>query len=428
MMQRDERFSVPVWRGVEATGYAANVPPNQSFDLCIIGAGILGLVTALAAARSNLSVCVLDQGLVGQGASGLNGGQVIPGLKFNPEDIALHLGATRGEMLTRFVGDAADRVFSIIKQEKLDVFFKRTGWIQAALNPAALAAASKRVAQWQKRGADVAMLDQPEIEALTGAQGYVGGWIDGRAGVIDPLAYVRELARVATTAGAKIFESTKAIGLRHNGTGWTVETKTASINAQKVLLATNAYSDDLVPALKRSLVPLHSFQIATAPLPDALGASILPGGQAVSDSRRVLAYYRRSADGRLVLGGRGKMALPKSDADWNHLTRTMIRLYPQLNGVKIEKRWFGRVAVTPDHWPHLHQPENGLWAFVGCQGRGIALMTAMGEKLGQFFADGNLDAVPFGVTPIKPIALHSLHKIGVAATIGLYRTLDALNV
>ncbi len=428
LMKKDDIFSTPVWQGVPAPLFSKVIGTDRKYDLSIVGAGILGLVTSLFAARSGVSVCVLDSGLVGGGASGLNGGQVIPGLKYDPEDIIKQLGAERGERLASFVGASSDRVFSLIKDEKLDVSQSRTGWIQASLTMEALETAAGRVTQWQSRGADVGLLDKVQIQALTGAQGYAGGWIDRRAGVIDPLAYVRELARIAVNSGVHIFEENKVSRIVSNGSSWELETSTAIVKAQKVLLATNAYCDELLPQLKRSLVPVHSFQIATAPLPEILGAAILPGGQAVSDSRRVLAYYRRSPDGRFVLGGRGRMSEPSSADDWNHLARTMVRLFPQLAGIKIEKRWFGRVALTPDHWPHLHQPESGLWAFVGCQGRGVALMTAMGQSLGRFFADGDQGHLPFPVTPIQPIAFHSMHKIAVAATIGIYRTLDAFNL
>ena len=103
------------------------------------------------------------------------------------------------------------------------------------------------------------------------------------------------------------------------------------------MLATNAYTDGLIPGLAQTIVPLHSFQIATAPLSPDLAATILPEGQAVSDSRRILVYYRKSADGRLVLGGRGRMGLPTSAGDWAHLERALVRLYPMLSGVAIEK-------------------------------------------------------------------------------------------
>jgi len=149
---------------------------------------------------------------------------------------------------------------------------------------------------------------------------------------------------------------------------WRVSTESgAELQAKAIVLATNAYTGDLLPGLARTIVPLHSFQIATAPLPSNLAADILPEGQAVSDSRRILVYYRKSADGRLVLGGRGRMAPPTGAGDWAHLERAMLRLYPALSGVAIEKRWFGRVAMTPDHLPHIHEPSRALWPWLAAR-------------------------------------------------------------
>ncbi|WP_366510395.1 FAD-dependent oxidoreductase [Mesorhizobium sp.] len=387
----------------------------------------MGLSTALHAARQGRTVQVLEAGVIGEGASGLNGGQVIPGLKYDPEWLVEHFGKERGEALVNFAASTADAVFDLIRDENLAVPLTRNGWIQAAHTETALTAAANRDRQWRARGADVELLSQAEIAAMTGAKGYLGGWLDRRAGVVDPLAYTLELARVTAAAGAGIAPGQKVVKLRKDAGLWRVLTESGlEVRAKAVVLATNAYTDGLLPGLARTIVPLHSFQIATAPLPADIGAGILPGGQAVSDSRRILVYYRRSADGRLVLGGRGRMALPSSAADWAHLERALIRLYPALAGIAIEKRWFGRVAMTPDHLPHIHEPEKGLLAVAGCQGRGVGLMSALGKRMAGYLASGDARQLPFPLSPIRPIPFHAFRQVGVAATIAWYRMLDAL--
>ncbi|RUW84229.1 FAD-dependent oxidoreductase [Mesorhizobium sp. M1E.F.Ca.ET.063.01.1.1] len=420
-------FSDPIWRKPQtAPLFQSELSAGGTLDAVIVGGGIMGLSTALHAARAGLSIQVLDAGAIGQGASGLNGGQVIPGLKYDPEWLIEHFGKERGEALVDFAASTADAVFDVIRDEKLAVPFTRNGWIQAAHTETALKAAANRDQQWRARGADVKLLDQTEIAAMTGAKGYLGGWLDRRAGVIDPLSYTMELARVAASAGAKIAERQKVVKLGKEADLWRVSIQGgAELRAKSVVLATNAYTDGLLPDLARTIVPLHSFQIATAPLPAALADSILPGEQAASDSRRILVYYRKSADGRLVLGGRGRMALPSSAADWAHLERALIRLYPALGDVAIEKRWFGRVAMTPDHLPHLHEPEKGLLAVVGCQGRGVGLMSALGKRMANYLASGDTRQLPFLLSPIRPIPFHAFRQVGVAATIAWYRMLDA---
>ena len=420
-------FSDPVWQKPKtAPTFRSELSSGGTLDAVIVGGGIMGLSTALHAARAGLSIQVLDAGAIGQGASGLNGGQVIPGLKYDPEWLLRHFGKERGEALVAFAASTADAVFDVIRDEKLAVPFTRNGWIQAAHTETALKAAANRDRQWRSHGADVKLLDQAEVAAMTGAKGYLGGWLDRRAGVIDPLSYTLELARVASAADAGIAEQQKVVKLRKKAGVWRVSTQGgAELQARSVVLATNAYTDGLLPGLAQTIVPLHSFQIATAPLPAELAASILPGGQAVSDSRRILVYYRRSPDGRMVLGGRGRMALPTSAADWAHCERALLRLYPALAGIAIEKRWFGRVALTPDHLPHLHEPEKGLLAVVGCQGRGVGLMSALGRRMANYLASGDARQLPFPLSPIKPIPFHAFRQVGVAAAIAWYRMLDA---
>ncbi|WP_205926655.1 FAD-binding oxidoreductase [Rhizobium sp. P28RR-XV] len=421
-------FSRSVWNAPSGGRISpAPLAQEEGVDITVIGAGFLGLSTALELARLGKSVRVIDKNEIGTGASGQNGGQVIPGLKYDPEWLLEHFGQVRGEALIDFAQSTADAVFDLIDREGLDVPRTRNGWIQAAHTEKALATAQRRDRQWRARGADVRMLDADEIERLTGARGYLGGWLDSRAGIIDPLAFVTQLALMAEKAGVRIAEGAKAVSISRENGAWTVKTTAGqSIRSRFVVIATNAYSDELLPGLARTIVPLHSFQIATAPLPDALQRVILPGKQAVSDSRRILVYYRKSVDGRLVLGGRGRMAEPKSEADWKHLERAMRRLYPALAGIPIEHRWFGRVAVTPDHLPHIHQPEPGLLTVVGCQGRGVGMMTALGQRFARYIETGDAAVLPFPVSPIRPIPFHAFWQIGVAATIAWYRLLDAV--
>ncbi|RWK11245.1 FAD-dependent oxidoreductase [Mesorhizobium sp.] len=421
-------FSDPIWQKPKTVpAFQPGLSGAGTLDAVIVGGGIMGLSTALHAARAGLSVQVLEAAAIGQGASGLNGGQVIPGLKYDPEWLIGHFGKERGAALVDFAASTADAVFDVIRDEKLAVPFTRNGWIQAAHTETALKAAAGRDRQWRARGADGKLLDQAEIAAMTGAKGYLGGWLDRRAGVIDPLSYTLELARIASAAGARIAERQQVVKLSSGAGLWRVSVQGGGeLRAKSVVLATNAYTDGLLPGLAQTIVPLHSFQIATAPLPPELASTILPGGQAVSDSRRILVYYRKSADGRLVLGGRGRMALPSGASDWAHLERALIRLYPALAGLAIEKRWFGRVAMTPDHLPHLHEPEKGLLAVVGCQGRGVGLMSALGKRLANYLASGDLGQLPFPLSPIRPIPFHAFRQVGVAATITWYRMLDAL--
>ncbi|WP_413207026.1 NAD(P)/FAD-dependent oxidoreductase [Rhodospirillum sp. A1_3_36] len=374
-----------------------------------------------------LRVRVIDASTVGAGASGLNGGQVIPGLKYDPDWLIQHFGEEVGQRVVDFAASTADSVFDLIQRYALTVPYRRNGWIQAAHTQTALQMQAARHRQWGARGADTALLDARQVADMIGSSGYVGGWLDRRAGVVDPLALVCELARLATEKGVRIAENQRVSSLRRGDGVWRVSTLSGEfVTAKSVVVATNAYSDDLIPGLKQSLVPLHSFQIATAPLSAAQNRAILPGEQAVSDSRRILVYYRKTADGRLAVGGRGCQGLPRSADDWRHIERAMRRIFPALEGIAIERRWYGRVALTPDHLPHIHEPERGLLIAAGCQGRGVGLMTALGACLARYVASSDPRVLPLPVSPIRSIPFHGCRQVGIAAAIAWYRLLDGL--
>jgi glycine/D-amino acid oxidase-like deaminating enzyme len=416
---------LPVWR--RPAGAAISGLTDGQLDLLVIGGGYQGLSTACQAARQGLRVQVVEARGLGEGASGLNGGQVIPGLKHDPDVLRHLLGEEAGQRLAEFAAGTADAVFDLIRTEGLAVEHQRSGWIQAAHSQTAMQSIRQRNRQWRQRGADVTLLNAADVALLTGAQGYCGGWLDRRAGMVNPLALVVELANLATRSGAGLLLHETVTRLQPRGPLWVAYTdRGRTLLAKKVLVATNAYSGGLVPGLAQSLVWLHSFQIATAPLPIELLDQVLPGGQPVSDSRRILVYYRRSPDGRLVMGGRGPMREPRSADDWGHLERAMLRLFPVLKGFPVTHRWFGRVAMTPDYLPHLNEPAPGLFMVAGCQGRGIGLMTALGPSLAAYAATGDAKVLPLPISPLRPIPFHCFRRLGVAAHVAWYRLLDRL--
>jgi glycine/D-amino acid oxidase-like deaminating enzyme len=413
--------------------WAATAPPppptppldtSASADVCVIGAGYAGLSTALHLAERGVKVVVLEANEPGWGGSGRNGGQVIPGIKYDPDELEQKFPDT-AERLIPFVGGTADAVFDLIRRHRLEVPHARAGWIQGAHTPASVETVRGRAEQWARRGADAEFLDKASAERLLGTPQYDAGWIDRRGGAVQPLAYARELARVALAAGVGIHGKTRAAALARNGGRWTVSTEGgASVTADRVVVCTNGYTGDLVPKLRETIIAPNSFQIATAPLSDNLRRSTLPEGQVTSDTRKLLLYFRMDHTGRFIMGGRGPFREPNGPEDWAHLERVLVKMFPQLKGTPIAYRWCGRVALTRDFLPHLHEPEPGLMIDIGCMGRGVGLQTAMGMKLAEYVATGNRSALPFPVTGIRPLPLHRLHKAYVSAIIAWYRLTD----
>lgn len=407
---------------------AAETPPldrDVEADVCVIGGGYAGLSTALHLAERGVSVLLLEAREPGWGGSGRNGGQVIPGIKYDPSELVKKFGSEAGEAITAFVGGTADLVFDLIQKHSMDVEYRRAGWIQGAHTAEMVSIVKRRAAEWAARGVPARVLDADEAHAALGARQYLGGWIDPRGGGIQPLAYARGLARAALKAGASLHGESPVTALARTGTGFTVTTaQGAMVKAGKVVIATGGYTDDLVPKLRRTIIAPNSFIIATEPLGDNVAKSILPDGHVTSDTRQLLLYFRKDHHNRVLMGGRGPFREPNTISDWAHLERVLIKFYPQLEGVPIQHRWCGRVALTRDFLPHIHEPEPGLIVDVGCMGRGVGLQTAMGRALAGYAATGDRRELPFPVTPIQPLPFHALHKLYVSAIISWYRLTD----
>jgi glycine/D-amino acid oxidase-like deaminating enzyme len=401
-------------------------------DVLVVGAGYLGLSAALHLAEFGVrDVVVLDTHHPGWGASGRNGGQVIPGLKHDPDELEAMFGRERGERLWRFAGGTADFVFGLVRRHGLDCRARRTAWVQAIHSPKAVDRAKRRTEQWQRRGASVAFLGPADTAAVAGPDRYLGAFVDRRAGSIHPLDYARELARVAVARGVRLHGGTRVRALAREGPRWRAETdENASVATDTVLVCTNAYAGpDLVnPDLPASIVAANSLQIATAPLPEEHRRRILPGGEVLSDTRKVIRYWRLDDAGRLVMGGRGPYREPTAEGDWRHLVRDVRDLFPFLGReLRFTHRWGGRVAIHPDYLPRLHAPAPNLLVALGCQGRGIGWQTAMGAELARLAVDSTYEtALP--VSRVEPIRLHRFKALGVSATVAAYRAMDRLGI
>ncbi|WP_027058417.1 NAD(P)/FAD-dependent oxidoreductase [Mesorhizobium loti] len=407
---RQEAHGASLWHAVSRNRRNRPALHGQlDADLAIVGGGFSGLSTALHAAERGLRVVVLEAEIIAWGATGRNAGFVVPNFaKMDPDGILAHLGPERGERLIDFAAGSADLVFGLISRHGIDCDALQNGWIQPAHSPAAFEKVKSRAGQWVRRGRPAVVLDRQEIEGLTGVRGYVGGWMDRSGGVLNPVAYAHGLADAAEKAGAEIFERTPVTSVDRVADGWTLKTPSGSMRAGKVLIATNAYSGSLNPLLQRTYIPLKVFQIATEPLPREIRTRLLPGGQGAGDTRRNLFTFRFDADNRLISGG---MHILGAGADtrvpqtiWRRLARHLdLPALPQL-----AYSWSGMAAVEPDFLPHVLDLGPGLIAGRACNGRGIAMTTAMGKVLGDWA--GGTEArdlpLPFGLP--APIPFHAL--------------------
>ncbi len=397
-------------------------------DVAIVGAGYTGLSTALHLAERGVSVCVLEANEPGWGASGRNGGQVNPTLKYDPEQLVQMYGPERAEPLISTVSNSADLVFKLIEKHRIDCAPVRRGWMQVSYTEKGVAGLHARAEQWARRGVPVQSLDASAVASRMGSEAFAGGWLDGRAGAIQPLAYARGLVAAALAAGVRIYGQSPVSGLQRQASGWQLITASgAQVSADQVVLATNGYSGNLWPGMAQSILAANSFIVATKPLTGLAAESILAGQETVSTAQRLLLYFRKDSHGRLLMGGRGLFNDPTEPADFAHLERSLALLFPKLGPLEFEYRWAGRIAITRDFMPHVHEPAPGLTLALGCNGRGIALCTSLGQQLAGRLCDSSADFA-YPVTLLQRLPMHGLQRFYIGAGVAWYSLLDRLNV
>jgi glycine/D-amino acid oxidase-like deaminating enzyme len=396
-------------------------------DCVIVGGGFTGLSTALHLAERGTRTVLLEANEPGWGASGRNGGQVIPGLKLDPSEMRAKYGDDLGRRLTKTVGGTADLVFDLIKRHSIDCDAARNGWIQGAPGPKGMAEVRRRAEEWSAEGADVSVLDADEVRARVGGGDYVGAYFHRGGGTVNPLSYARGLARAAAAAGAQIHGDSRAMSLERAGQGWKVSISGGSVTAPKAVLCTNGYTDNLWPGLAETVIPVLSSVVATEPLSDNLRKVILPGREGVSETRRVLNWFSIDGKGRLIFGGRANQQETEDPNAFGPVMARLKAMMPILGEPRIQFRWAGNVAITTDHVPHLNELAPGLYAGLGYNGRGVAMSTMMGKLLAERVSGTRAEDIPFPTTSIERIPFHGWRATGIALAIGWKRLQDRLN-
>jgi len=398
----------------------------QACEVAVIGGGFTGLSAALSLAEAGAQPVLLEAGALADGASGRNGGQVVPGLKPAPEALTARFGAGPAERMLAFAHSAADYAFDLIDRLSIDCGATRNGWIQAAVTPRACRTLHARAQALRQTGAAVRALDADEMAALTGSTHYAGGYLEAGAGAVQPRKLALGLAAAAARAGARLHAHSRVRQLRRTPQGWTLQLEQGSVTARTVVLATDAYTDALFPAQARSMLHVTSAQAATRVLPDDIRRAVLPRLAGVSEARKLTVYCRLSPDGRFVIGGRGPRSGAAGPATLARLRQAACERFPQLAGIDWDCVWSGRVALTLDDVPHLGNPEPGLWTVCGFGGRGVALAVRFGPTLAAAALGRAPDALDYPVSSIGALPWHALRGPAVNAAIHWHRLRDAL--
>jgi glycine/D-amino acid oxidase-like deaminating enzyme len=404
---------------------AAPEPPaeklsgEQKADVAIVGGGFTGLSSALHLAAAGLNVTVLEAHAPGEGASGRNGGQVNPGLKHDPDVVERDFGLDLGRRMVDFAWNAPNRVFDLIEKHAIACDARRTGTLRAAFTRADADAVRRTSAQCRDRSMPIELLEAGEIERAAGTARYVNAMLDRRGGMVNPLAYARGLAAAARRAGAAIHAASPATAITRQGLSWVVSTADGALSADRLVIATNAYSGDLWPGLRRSIVPVYSAIVCTAPLPDEIARRILPLGSVLYEHAGNPVYFRVDARRRLLFGGCSPLRDLRVAGDVAHLRRYALKLYPCLAGIDWTHCWNGQFAATADAYPHFHEPAENVLICLGYNGRGVAMSTAMGGEIARRILGAGVETLNMPLTSIRPILGHRCWKLAVAARLAL---------
>jgi glycine/D-amino acid oxidase-like deaminating enzyme len=387
-----------------AMGEAGTVALPAQVDVLVVGAGYTGLAAARETAASGRSTLVLDAGELGAGCSSRNGGQVAYSIKPSFHALAAQHGAERAFGICREGLDAVDYLRTLAKRE-LDCAWREDGCFFAAHTPRHFEKMAAEALQ-QPRGLEqrIEVVPRAEQHAEIASDFYHGGCVYPHDAAVDPTRLLLGLLQRARSSGAQVVEHCAVRAIQPAAGGFEVLTEHGSVRARQVLLATNGYSGPLSPWHRRRVIPIGSYQIATEPLGVDRVRALIPRGRNIVDSRRIVVYFRPSADGeRIVFGGRAALAEKDPLACVQRLRHMLQRVLPQLQTVAVTHAWVGWVAYTFDTLPHLGQ-HDGIYYCMGYCGQGVPLAPYFGMRIGQQMAgraEGRtaLDGLPFPTRP-----------------------------
>jgi gamma-glutamylputrescine oxidase len=374
----------PSWYAATAVGAQSrpSLDGDVTADVCIVGGGYTGLSAALHLAGHGRSVVLVEANRLGWGASGRNGGQLHSGQRRDQATLEAWFGQARARQLFDLAEEAKATVKGLIDRHAIACDW-RDGLIHAMHKPRYVPEMRDEVRHLQDRYGmgGLSLLDRDELASAIGTPVYFGGVRDASAGHLHPLNYALGLARAAEDAGARLFEDSAVLSLGEGGVR-EVRTARGTVRARDVILACNGYLRGLEPDTEARVMPIHNYILATEPLHERAHA-LIPGWEAVADSRFVVHYWRLSPDGRMLFGG-GESYGRGFPADLKSFVRGhMLRIYPQLADARIDFAWGGTLAVTLKRLPYLRRLRAGLYTACGYSGQGVGTATFAGKLLAE---------------------------------------------
>lgn len=418
--------------------YAASAPQQERYpalegvvkcDVCVAGGGFTGLSAALALAEKGLSVALLEGALIGFGASGRNGGQVLHGFASPMRLFEQQLGGRAARQCWDVSLEGVALIANRAHRHGIDCDL-HWGFLTTARNKKQRQALAAWQAQLERYGYhDSQWLDQAALREHIDSPRYNAALYDAGCGHLHPLKYVQGLARAAHAAGVRMFERTAVASVDEDRRGLQIGTSNGWVRADKLVLACNVDNGGILPALRRTILPVTSHIIATEPLPEALASKLLPTGAAVCDSDHVLDYFRLSADRRLLFGGRVKHDNGNPNQLVDERRAKLARVFPQLANCRIDYAWGGHVDMGLNKLPQFGRHSSRIYYAQGFAGHGVALTGMAGQLMADAIAGdiGRFDVfarLRHRQVPVPASMEESLIRLGVM----YHRVRDALGL
>lgn len=415
-----------------ARGVGGALP--ESADVVVVGGGFCGLAAARELAKRGVKAVVLEAETIGWGASCRNGGMVLTGLKLPVPTLISRYGRELVQKMYAASLESIDLVEKIVKEERVECAFSRCGHLEVACKQSHFDAYAESAARIKKEfGHELRIVAKGALRSEIGSDIYFGGMVDDTSAGLNPAQYVTGLAEAAARAGACVYEGSLVTGVKAEGANgsrkFRVETSRGVLTAREVLLASGAYTTSATPALRKKVIPIGSYIIATEVLPQELAREVSPRNRMIYDSKHFLYYYRLTPDKRMLFGGRAAF-FPESESTVREsaelLRQGMVDVYPQLCETKVEFVWGGTLDFALDVMPHSGRLE-GMHFGLGFAGHGVAAATWMGTKLAGVIC-GDADENPFSkiAFPGAPIGLRSGNTWALPLAGMYYKVLDWL--
>jgi gamma-glutamylputrescine oxidase len=373
--------------------YAASaqaVPPRPTLegsvecDVCVVGAGIAGCSTALHLAQAGFSVVLLEQHRVSWGASGRSGGQALFGIAAGQAKLERLIGATDARAVWEVSVEALALMRDLIQRYSIDCDWV-PGYLYTAVRERHVRELHEELAELRERldYSSVRYVPREELRELLATDRYLGALHDSNSAHLHPLNYTQGLARAAEQHGVRIFEGTRATGFSPAGPGIRVRTPGGEVRARFLVLCGNVYLGATAPELASKIMAVATYIVATEPLGPERARQLITNNAAVSDMNWVLDYFRRSADHRLLFGGRVNYSGLKSFDAPGATRARMLRVFPQLQEVRIDYAWGGHVDITLNRAPHFGRLAPNVYFLQGFSGHGIALTGIAGKLVAE---------------------------------------------